>query len=433
MDKKGTNFGRAILTTRFLLLIAFLFCLSDPILGQKNLKYSKGYIVISRDTLRGFILSDIQRKMHQSCKFQKELSSSLVEYFPSQIKGFFVEKLGYFRSIESFAIAGNEKGDYFFQEIEKGKASLLLLQDEAGKNHYFLEKDSSIKELKKNVITDRDENGAITKRTDYLYRGVLQSSFIDCPQDVSKLSFNESSLKQIIWNYNRCIDPHHNQLTKRQRRFYLGYSFGIMQNDLIMNNLVSLLSIEGGLAYTSLLGYKAEYSFKAVSQGLFLESALGKNKHVSLSGAVLYSKVNFSNTKLEIDYSNLNFLILPKYSFLVRGSIRPFVAAGFIIPMSLMNNTRSQPILTFSDVDLTKPFLDKSGNQVLIEPLQSDHFTVSKLHFSISAGIDFFISQRSKISAQVRMEKIDLSNSSRIELKMSSIVSMLSYSYRFIE
>ena len=92
MDKKGTNFGRAILTTRFLLLIAFLFCLSDPILGQKNLKYSKGYIVISRDTLRGFILSDIQRKMHQSCKFQKELSSSLVEYFPSQIKGFFVEK-----------------------------------------------------------------------------------------------------------------------------------------------------------------------------------------------------------------------------------------------------------------------------------------------------------------------------------------------------
>ena len=94
--------------------------------GQKNLKYSKGYVLIAKDTLKGFIHSDIQRLMHQSCKFKSGTDSPTTDYLPSQIKGFYSEEIGYFRSIKNVKFSGMESGEYYFQELEKGKASLLL-------------------------------------------------------------------------------------------------------------------------------------------------------------------------------------------------------------------------------------------------------------------------------------------------------------------
>jgi len=401
--------------------------------GQKNLKYSKGYILIAKDTLMGFIHSDIQRLMHQSCKFKSSMDSPPTDYLPSQIKGFYSEEIGYFRSIKNVKFAEIENGDYFFQELEHGRANLLLYQDVAGKNHFFLEKDSSISELKKNVITERNDDGAIVKRTEYLYRGALKSAFVDCPQDVSKLNFDESSLRKKIWSYNRCIDPQHKPLAKSQRRFYLGYSYGVMQNNLTMDNYVPVLRVMPSASFADLKDFNDQrYSFNSATHGLFLEIGLGKNKHFSFNGGVLYSSVAFANSKLSFDYNNLDFVIAPKYSLFTQWPVRPFFAAGFIIQASLSNNSKSQPIPTFSEPALTSPKLDTEGNQVMVEPIKPSEFTVAKIHPFVSVGIDFFVYKNSRISGQVRFEKVDLTNSSSIDLKMSSMVPMVTYSYKIL-
>lgn len=421
---------------RFIKLIVFILALLIcPHLtrGQKNIKYSSGYILIAKDTLTGFIYSDIQRLMHQSCKFKSSTDSPSTDYLPSQIKGFYSKEIGYFRSIENVKFNGIENGDYFFLELERGKAGLLLYQDVAGKNHFFLEKDSSISELKKNVITERNDDGAIVKRTEYLYRGALKSGFADCPQDVSKLNFDQGSLMKTIWSYNRCIDPQHKPLANSQRRLYLGYSYGAVQNNLTMDNYVPVLRVLPSASFADLKDFNDQkYSFNSATHGLFLEFGLGKNKHFSFNSGVLYSSVAFANSKLSFDYSNLDFVIAPKYSLFMQWPVRPFVAAGFIIQASLSNNSKSQSVPTFSEPALTSPKLDKDGNQVMVEPIIPSEFTVAKMHPFVTVGIDFFVYKNSRISGQVRFEKVDLSNSSNIDLKMSSIVPMVTYSYRIL-
>jgi hypothetical protein len=405
-------------------------------LAQKNMRHSSGYIVKSGDTLRGEIQSDIQKRLHTVCKFRRAGSEDFIQYSPTEIESFFIQSHGLFVAKQQVPLSGKLKPEnYFLQSLESGQASLYYLIESSGKGHYFVEKDTTLAELTKLDIMESNDLGQRVKRTVYHYRGTLQRMLPECPpNNIGKLNFAERSLRKAVFTYNKCMNPSYKRQFKKTSRFYLGYAAGIMQDNLIIDNLRTVVHLPyGEQRLVKIDSYNKSYSFQSRTMGLTFEQALGKNSHYSFLSALLYSTRTLTTQELKIDAATLEIPIQVKYSMLLKFRVRPYLYGGMIIPFTLKDDTKGTGIPTYSNSYAKEPEKDDQGNPYLFDPFSSNSFTPSRIHFVGGFGLDFIVSQRSKISGQCRFEGYSFFSSAYLDLHLSTTTITAGYSYRLFK
>ena len=423
------SFNRMTRQNRIPLLAFFFLVVLFPVQAQQNLRVSKGYIIKAGNKLDGDIMTGTRSMLQQKCFFRPNSSKNFVEYKPGDIESFFVENEGYFISY-SDSRAGKPPLSFFLHVLADGRIKLFDLF-ERNSIRYFIVKNGILIPLEKSVVMDRTESGAMVKRVHETYKKTLRDSFVECPQDVSKVHLTTSSLLSVISLFNTCLDSTSSIVYKQKRNILsIGYSYGFVNNRLQIDAVDGVLERSDGYYRSDFSTINKNFSFSSVSSGLNFEIGIGQNKHVSMMGGMMVSKTDFSNDKFSIKYTSLDFPVAIKYSFLLGLPIRPHVSVGLLVPFLINNNSRLYPLPFYR-------FLDLKGNQVSSDGISTkalimsdNQWDLNNILLTSSVGLDYFVNNRLKITSQFRIQGSSISREDQVGMLLTSKTLFVGLLYR---
>ena len=202
-----------------LLTLLFLCVLYSEAHAQDKF-FEAGYVILSGDTLPGYILRSDEIKLSHQIEFKSSLDGSpTVQYKSQDIQGFgFISDKLFFSPVEvelsrdgmtvrelRFAknIARGETSLYRLQ-LSREERSNILLKD--NKHIYVFEKNGEYHTLGQYEFKYRDKVGTNKK-----YLGVLRATMEDClnieEEITEELLFKDLPLMELVQKYNSCKNP----------------------------------------------------------------------------------------------------------------------------------------------------------------------------------------------------------------------------------
>jgi len=238
----------------------------------------------------------------------------------------------------------------FLRILAKGRANLLYLKDEMGKEHFYIRKGAAQPQeliLSRSLV---EVNGKTVLRKTEVYKGLLAVYLADCPESKQKAeqtAFGMTSLKRLVSGYNNCFADS-----------AVGYT-------AVTEKIITKIGVVGGLTINQLKfsGYETgreilmESDFRNTNYtiGLAMQTVLPRlHKRWSLYNELAWkpyqvegeyvpfaSGDNFTRQKVrfELGYIGLNTMV--RYELSTR-KVRPFINAGVANNISLINNNSLQ-------------------------------------------------------------------------------------------
>jgi hypothetical protein len=174
--------------------------------------YRPGFVILkSGDTINGKIdfRTDISNCKH--CFFKKDSLSKAVEYLPEELYAYRFQNSKFY--ITKKVKTKDGEINTFLECLISGKVTVYYsvqdnnLEEINNGEHYYIEKDSNLTEIYKDVLKTNSE-GIPYIFSSYQYKGALKAIFYDYPdiyKDVDKLEFNRKSLTNISKKYHQAV------------------------------------------------------------------------------------------------------------------------------------------------------------------------------------------------------------------------------------
>jgi hypothetical protein len=204
---------------RIIFLVLFIH-FNQSLVAQKNF-VKASILLVSGDTLIGFVNNKEWRQNPSSIDFKTNLESSSITYSATKIKALLLNegKIQYITScirIDKTPIDAQQiskiderliiEESTFLRVLIQGQLSLFYYYD--FKPHYFIRKgNEDLLEIviQLNLVTNNQGNESI--KTFDKYKLQLSAAMSDCvslKEKIAKTTFNEKSLKALVLEYNRC-------------------------------------------------------------------------------------------------------------------------------------------------------------------------------------------------------------------------------------
>jgi len=363
---------------QFLILITLFVIIVNNCFSQDN--WQSGYIIKNKnDTIYGLIDNSKDSKKNSSkCYFKKDATSEVQVFNPKDLLAyrfidgkFFITKkialsnndsnqISAIKSVKIEEIGGIDSVQTVFLEfLIQGKVNVYHYRDDYNEDHYFIEKDGVLSELKNTRETQvADNKEAITEKKEYI--GLLTYVMQDAnmQSDILESELYPESLINIAKKY-------HNKVCTNEK--CIVYEKAIKPVHIVWG-------VYGGLSYNSinfgdhttsnyapgsLFGCKLEFEnlFNWDNNlDIVLDLALQRLTNYKLTevtnhaSLIIYNKVEYPIETIVYPYHtvrtnlnvNINTLVLKvpiivNYTF-SKGKIRPYIGLGIINEFALSQN-----------------------------------------------------------------------------------------------
>ncbi len=309
-----------------------LLCLISCNKMSAQTDFRSGYIINGNDTAYGLIDYRGGILNQEKCVFRKDSISAVLTYLPNQLTSYrFINNKFYV----SKTIKTDEGEKLIFLEcLIKGKVTVYYAWI-SGKEVYFVEKDTSLREMNNDEKMTEDEYGTKYISRSNQYKGMLRAYFSDCPEvfrKVDQLELDKKSLIKISKDYHEhvCKDEKCIIYEKSMANEHLYYCIDFTY-DIIPGNL-------SDDRYVSMIG-------------------LGLQRNLPQFNENDYCEANFKLGLLNntISFLYLNILYMHKY---VSKKIHPFIAGGG----SFINFLPFLSCQTGIDIPISKQFFSLAIN-----------------------------------------------------------------------
>lgn len=209
-----------------LILLTFItFTLFQNIYSQTD--FRKGYIISNEnDTISGLIDYREGIKKYKICDFKSSEDQNVINYTPSQIKGYRYLNDKYFTSKE-ITKDDNSKEKVFFEVLVKGKATLYKYN-----SAFYIEKNDEKFHKLTNELQLINQDGKEFYKYSNRHIAVLSYLLSDCPSLKGKINIvknSEKDLSKLIELYNECVGEPSISFKEKKPWFkaHFGLSLGI--------------------------------------------------------------------------------------------------------------------------------------------------------------------------------------------------------------
>lgn len=365
-----------------LLLIGIILGYISELQAQ-SAEYIKGYILNTQnEKIEGLILDAGEKQLAHGIKFKKAPNSSIIDYTPGDLQGFFFEPSFYYQSI---VISLNDKTENkLLRKYVQGPTSLYRYATELAE-HFIVTKNTG----EQTQVSKSNELSKDKIVTDHTYVGKLKSFLRDCNEfyTIKTIKWNTKSLSDLIMNYNECVSPNESSTylgQKRKLKIRPGIVFGYRNLNLDVSDLQ-----EPKRAY--------EQGISSIQFGVY--ASLFYYRKLSLQIGALYNQLN-SETEIEFTLGTLD--VNHDISFIE-------------IPVSLRYNLsgkRASPYLIFGvqsgiflsgESSIAENILDTPGP---IENFDLDYNRVFGMHAGI--GFSFQITNHMEGSLELNYARTGL-------------------------
>mgnify|MGYP001262149716 CR=1 FL=1 len=205
-------------------LLPFVLCID--LYGQ----FKEGYLVKSDgDSISGFVSFNEYRNPRE-VEFKSGKGSKKVVYTPDQVKVF---GLSYSTRVASLVVpvADGATQHLFVRQLVGGRMDLFVSKD-----RFFIRENGEVYEL----LSSRNKSSAGEKYRGY-YKDVLEKFFEGCIS-AENASYEETSLRNLINNYNRChrVQPLVYRDLSRGSTLALSVIVGADKSDMKVNDKVPM-------------------------------------------------------------------------------------------------------------------------------------------------------------------------------------------------
>lgn len=338
-----------VIISLLLINISKCFCQND---------WKPGYVITNKnDTVYGLIDNQGLRNNSINCCFRKDQNSNNQVFTPNDLFGYRIIDYKYFIS-KKIKIDGNDKV-VFLEFLIKGKLNVYHYKDLS--DRYYVEKDSSIYELK-NTSVPVKING-----TDYMqekneYKGILSFLLSDAKMsnDIQNVQLSSAPLISLAKKYNEIVSNSDNciiyEKMKPPIKVKFGIHAGLYRNSITFNDELSSNYVNGYLIgcrfefeniFASLenlslvLDLNCQYfnNYKLTALATPFNWNTGDDYPSVVYNGVYYSMFMYGTTNLNV---SLNTLVL-KIPFTVnytfrKGFIRPYAGIGLMNCLVLTQN-----------------------------------------------------------------------------------------------
>jgi len=352
--------------------VVVVFLLFSVVSYSQN-NFVEGYVVTSRDTLRGFIFDKQLDKETRRVQFKSSLSStSATEYKPLDIIGFYVAPYGEFYlgqaididvkpvrqgMLESNPAARFKKDTVFLKQLARGKANLYFFRD-SEKSHFFLQKENGpVKELLYIVY----QTGDVTSKKAEIFRNQLSEAFADCSEtSVKKAEYSKASLTKAFAAYNTCMGAVNNYAAPVEKPK--------TQLSLLAGAVAPVLNYQGGDDYNGQTAKDATFtSAPAPLAGVMINFGSKRPSNpISLGVEVLYRKdahdfhiEDFTTTvTINVHYHSIRINPTLNYTF-INTKLKPYLKAGVASGMSFGETNQMEIYRTLGGLYADKVYKGK--------------------------------------------------------------------------
>ena len=222
------------------LVLSVLILFSSPTL-YAQIEFEAGFIVtLDGDTIQGAIEKAQFYKSPESIRFKPGNSGTAQEYAPKEVKEVYSEALGIWYQgwrvlvdvdlpstntgmVFDNKVANFEEKDLFLEVLSVGSAQLMKYVDDYGRKHFFVynpAKGPRPVELEYRKFKEYKTNGGTLFRDFNKYRTQLYVYLGECktmPEQVQKVDYTETALREIFTYYYDCISDAGKVLEKRSK------------------------------------------------------------------------------------------------------------------------------------------------------------------------------------------------------------------------
>jgi len=196
----------------------------DSLPAQAQADFRPGYLVRpAGDTVRGQVNYRGAHRGAQQCLFRATGEQATTTWLPAQLKGYGLLSGERFSSQltplptppaspgSPVPGPGEPARQLFLEVLADGPASLLSRKDDAGQEHFYVQKAGAAQPTELVQVRQQVPDGAGSREQVLpVYRGVLTEQFADCPAillSISKTEFKASALTAAVGRYNECRQP----------------------------------------------------------------------------------------------------------------------------------------------------------------------------------------------------------------------------------
>lgn len=255
-------------------LLPFVLCID--LYGQ----FKEGYLVKSDgDSISGFVSFNEYRNPRE-VEFKSGKGSKKVVYTPDQVKVF---GLSYSTRVASLVlpVADGATQHLFVRQLVGGRMDLFVSKD-----RFFIRENGEVYEL----LSSRNKSSAGEKYRGY-YKDVLEKFFEGCIS-AENASYEETSLRNLINNYNRChrVQPLVYRDLSRGSTLALSVIVGADKSDMKVNDKVPMPttfhpSIGIGLtlktsAFQKRLFFDLQARYGTREGEVFVQQSLNPQRHI---------------------------------------------------------------------------------------------------------------------------------------------------------
>lgn len=215
----------------FVLATFFTSSLAVSVRAEKLENFQPGYIIIGRDTVKGFIQVGDGSLNTNRCIFKETPAGPERTYSPDELRGYGVNAKSFFYSA-GIGIDHSMEHKVFLECLVKSSVSLFFFRD-----RFFIDTENGLEELVEVTEEIRKDGKAFTVKRPY-YKSVLQQDMEDCPtihENLVDAHLTKKSLVALFKNYASCAghratvfeskDPENNGIR-------YGFTLGLLMADL---------------------------------------------------------------------------------------------------------------------------------------------------------------------------------------------------------
>jgi len=245
----------------------------------------------------------------------------------------------------------------FLQLLARGRASLMMLVDEKGRQHFYVENgDSGIIELIQitGYIDDYDPAGeGVRKKLGIIpeYRSQLNELLKDCYQlyqVIAGISYDREELTELINSYNYFTGGESDYVSTRDKLMFVGgLGGGINITTIDFKGSVST-DVAKAIFNTNTkpsLGISGDLVFPGYYRSVSIYNELAWSGYKGYAGYTIYTgdPDDYTTVDIRLSYSYLKLSNSLRYTF-PTGKIRPYINAGISnsIKFSLVNEKISE-------------------------------------------------------------------------------------------
>lgn len=209
-------------------LMGFVILIGSSLKAQSS--YQSGYVVtINSDTIRCYILNDIDANLAESIMFKEELNKTAVsEYTTKDILGFRFDSGREFTRFEPIQDLQTDKPSHyiFAKSLIKGKIDLYVWRHDklSSKDFFILNQDNQRKaQLSKPIKIEVKKDGKTFSKKDQRYQHLLNYvKHINPEEDdkYKKIGFVEKSIRKDISSYNSNFEQEYPQVEYNEPKDY---------------------------------------------------------------------------------------------------------------------------------------------------------------------------------------------------------------------